>query len=51
MGAQMQPDFVALVVDAAPPATSIGAGCGSRTHDLRITSALLWPAELTRRVL
>jgi hypothetical protein len=26
-----------------------GAACGNRTHDLRITSALLWPTELRRR--
>src|SRR4029079_10165572 len=26
-----------------------GAACGSRTHDLRITSASLWPTELRRQ--
>ena len=26
------------------------AACGSRTHDLRITSASLWPTELRRRM-
>src|SRR4051812_40995964 len=27
-----------------------GAACGNRTHDLRITSASLWPTELRRHV-
>src|SRR5579862_7180027 len=29
--------------------STIGAACGNRTHDLRITSASLWPTELRRR--
>lgn len=29
---------------------SYGAGCRNRTHDLLITSQLLWPAELNRQV-
>src|SRR5690349_12401009 len=28
---------------------NVGAACGNRTHDLRITSASLWPTELRRR--